>query len=95
MAAERVATIEALDPATRELVGIAAAIAGHCQPCFAHHYREALGLGVAAEAVRAAIELARAVRGAGDRHMDEFVGRRLASGPTTLSTPAEDAVSAP
>jgi AhpD family alkylhydroperoxidase len=74
-----------LDPATRELVGVAAAIAGHCQPCFEFHYREALRLGVPPQAVQEAFELARAIRGAGDRHMDEFAARRLAS---TLSSTA-------
>ncbi len=77
---------EALDPKTKELVGIAAAVAGHCQPCFAYHYKEALNLGVPMEAIQASVELARAVRAAGDRHMDEFVMRRLAEGrlPTAL-----------
>lgn len=68
---------EALDPKTKELVGIAAAVAGHCQPCFAYHYREALNLGVIVEEIQAAVELARAVRSAGDRHLDEFVTRRM------------------
>jgi AhpD family alkylhydroperoxidase len=80
MAPERQVTVNVLDPATRELVGIGAAIAGHCQPCFTYHYQEALKLGVRADAIQAAIELARAVRGSGDRYMDEFVGRRLAAG---------------
>lgn len=66
-----------LDLKTKELIGIAAAVAGHCQPCFAHHYREALNAGVSIEAIQASVELARAVRGAGDRHMDEFVARRM------------------
>ncbi len=68
---------EALDAATKELVGIAAAVAGHCQPCFVYHYKQALALGVPVAAIQAAVELARAVRGAGDRHMDEFVVRRM------------------
>lgn len=68
---------EALDPKTKELVGIAAAVAGHCQPCFAYHHKTALQSGATAEEIREAVELARAVRGAGDRHMDEFVVRRL------------------
>lgn len=68
---------EVLDLKTKELIGIAAAVAGHCQPCFAYHYREALHAGVSTEAIQAAVELARAVRGAGDRHMDEFVARRM------------------
>ncbi len=69
---------EVLDPTTKELVGIAAAIAGHCQPCFAYHYKEARRLGVSEEAIRAAVDLARSVRQAGDKHMDEFAARRVA-----------------
>ena len=68
---------EALDPRTTELVGIAAAIAGHCQPCFDFHYKKALELGVNQEAIRAAVTLARAVRAAGDRHLDEHANRRM------------------
>jgi AhpD family alkylhydroperoxidase len=68
---------EVLEPAVKELVGIAAAVAGHCQPCFSYHYRQALALGVSAEPVHAAVEMARAVRTAGDRHMDEFADRRI------------------
>ncbi len=59
-------------------MGIAAAIAGHCQPCFAYHYKEALRLGVAEKSIRAAVDLARAVRQAADKHMDEFAARRMA-----------------
>lgn len=69
---------ETLEPQTRELVGIAAAVAGHCQPCFAFHYKEALRLGVSELAIEAAMELARAVRQAGDNHMDQFAARRIA-----------------
>lgn len=68
---------EILEIVTKELIGIAAAIAGHCQPCFAYHYKEALSLGASNEAIQAAIELARAVRASGDRHMDEFAAHRM------------------
>lgn len=68
---------DVLDPKTKELVGVAAAVAGHCQPCFEYHFKVALNSGVTVEEIQAAVELARAVRGAGDRHMDEFVTRRL------------------
>jgi AhpD family alkylhydroperoxidase len=68
---------EALDPRTTELVGIAAAIAGHCQPCFDFHYKKALDLGVSQDEIHAAVALARAVRGAGDRRMDEHATRRM------------------
>lgn len=69
---------EVLEPKTKELIGIAAAVAGHCQPCFAYHYKEALRLGVSEVAIQASIELARAVRQSGDKHMDEFAARRMA-----------------
>jgi AhpD family alkylhydroperoxidase len=68
---------EALDPRTAELVGIAAAVAGHCQPCFDYHYRQARELGVSDEEIHAAVSLARRVRAAGDRHMDEHVARGM------------------
>ncbi len=70
---------ESLRAKTWELVGIAAAVAGHCQPCFAYHYKEALNCGATPEEIQEAVEMARAVRGVGDRHMDEFVARRIAA----------------
>ena len=83
--------VEALDPKTKELAGIAAAVAGHCQPCFAYHYKEALSLGVPVEAIRAAVELARAVRSAGDRHMDEFVTRWMSEAVVAAERGQSDA----
>ncbi len=49
-------------------MGIGAAIAGHCQPCFDYHYREAVRLGAPQAAIEAAVGMARAVRGAGAQH---------------------------
>ena len=69
---------EVLDPRIGELVGIGAAVAGHCQPRFDYHYRKALELGVRDDEIRAAVALARSVRAAGDRHMDEHVARGMA-----------------
>jgi AhpD family alkylhydroperoxidase len=68
---------KSLEPRTAEPVGIAAAITGHRQPCFDFHYKKALELGVSPDEIRAAVALARAVRGAGDRHMDEHANRRM------------------
>jgi AhpD family alkylhydroperoxidase len=62
---------------TTELVGIAAAVAGHCEPCFVYHYNEALNLGIPFVAIEEAVSLARAVRQAGQKHMEEFVRRRM------------------
>ncbi len=69
---------ETLDPRTAELAGIAAAVAGHCQPCFDYHYQKALELDVTVAEIQATVKLARAVRAAGDRHMDEHVARGMA-----------------
>lgn len=66
-----------LDPTTAELVGIAAAVAGHCEPCFNYHYNEALNLGVSFAAIEEAVSLAQAVREAGQRRMAEFARRRM------------------
>lgn len=70
---------DALDQRTKELAGIAAVIAGHCQPCFSYHYKEALRLKVSATEIAAAVEIARAVRGSGDRHMDEYAARLMSA----------------
>lgn len=65
-----------MDKKTKELVGIAVAVAGHCQKCFDYHYNEAVKLGVAKEDVAEAIELAKAIRQAGANSMDEFVAHK-------------------
>ncbi len=66
-----------LEPRTAELVGIAAAVAGHCPSCFELHYRKALDLGLEHGEIEAALTLARAIRSAGDHHMDEFTADRM------------------
>ncbi len=66
-----------LDPVTTELVGIAAAVAGHSEPSFNYHYNEALNLGVPFAAIEEAVNLARAVHQAGQKHMEEFARRRM------------------
>ena len=65
-----------MDQKTKELVGIAAAVAGHCQKCFDYHLGEAGKLGVTKEDVAEAVELAQAIRQAGAKSMDEFVARK-------------------
>lgn len=74
-----------LDPVTKELVGIAAAVAGHCAPCFAYHFQQAMALGIAPQTIQAVVSFAQAIRRAGDRHMDEFAERRIA-GRSALET---------
>lgn len=66
-----------MDSDTKELVAIAAAIAGKCQPGFADRVQQAQELGIPADQIREAIQLAREVRASGDKHMDEFASRRM------------------
>lgn len=66
-----------METITRELVAIAAAIAGKCQPCFAYHFKQAQELGIPQEQIDEAIQLAKDIRASGDRHMDEFAQRRM------------------
>jgi len=66
-----------MDAKTKELVGIAAAVAGHCQKCFSYHYNEAKKLAIEDGDIKEAIEFARGIRHAGDTGMDEFVDRML------------------
>jgi AhpD family alkylhydroperoxidase len=54
-------------PAVEELVAIGAAIACNCEPCFKHHFREALKLGVDRGDVALAVATARKVK----EHMAE------------------------
>ena len=64
-----------MDAKIKELVGIAAAVAGHCQKCFSYHYNEAKILGIDAGEINETVEFAKAIRSAGNQGMDEFVGR--------------------
>lgn len=69
--------MEILDPKTREFIGIAAAVAGLCQPCFDYHFAEAQKLGITLEEIRATVRLAQAIRQAGKGNMDKYVQAKL------------------
>lgn len=69
--------IEALDPITEELIGIAAAVASQCECCFTNHYNEALDLGVPFKAIEEAVSVARAVAERHQKHIDECFNRRM------------------
>ena len=66
-----------MNAATKELVAIAASVAGKCQPCFAYHYKQAKEQGIGGDLIQEAVELAKDIRASGDKHMDEFVERRM------------------
>jgi AhpD family alkylhydroperoxidase len=62
---------------TKELVCIAASVAGHCKKCFAYHYNEAEKSGVSKKDINETIEYAKRIRLAGGNGMDEFVDGRM------------------
>lgn len=66
-----------MDPKTKELAGIAAAVAGHCQKCFSYHYNEAKKLEIERNDIEEVIEFAKSIRSAGNQGMDEFVQKIL------------------
>ncbi len=63
--------------AVAELVAIGAAVAARCEPCFKFHYDKARKLGVSGEDMQRAVELARSVKDAADRHIAELTDRFL------------------
>lgn len=71
--------MEAINPKVRELIGIAAAVAGHCQPCFEYHLEQARKLGLSGGEIKAAVKIAQSVRKAGADNMDKYVNDRLSS----------------
>lgn len=69
--------MELLDAVTKELVGVAASVAGHCQPCLEYHLAEARRLGATEDQIQDAVKLAEAVSRAGDRHMHAFARKSM------------------
>lgn len=70
--------MEFLDQRVRELIGVAAAVAGHCQPCFDYHLEQARKLGLSEIEIKATVKLAQAIRKAGNDNMDNYVQKKLA-----------------
>jgi AhpD family alkylhydroperoxidase len=68
---------ENLDERTKELVGIAASVAGHCRPCFLYHFKQAKKLGVSLEDIQEVVEFAGSISAAGDKGMNEFSSKQL------------------
>lgn len=67
-----------MDKKTMELVGIAASVAGHCQPCLRYHMAAASKLGVEKKDIRTAVALAKAISQAGDESMAELAQKLIA-----------------
>jgi len=66
-----------MDQKTKELIGIAAAVAGHCQKCFSYHYNEAKRLKIEQVDIEEVVEFAKSIRTAGNKGIDEFIHRMI------------------
>jgi len=89
-------------PEVAELVGIGAAIAANCEPCFKHHSLEARKLGVSLDDVARAVDMAQSVKQAPThsiaRLVDELLHGNFAavpesdycSGPNATTKPATE-----
>ena len=75
-------------PAVAELVAMGAAIAANCDPCLRHHAREAETLGVSAEDMARAVELAAKVKDAPHRNILKLAARLTGSGRAEGETKA-------
>ncbi len=73
-----------LTPEETELVAVAAAVAGTCQPCLKHHYGKAAELGISPERLKAVAAIARGVRSTPEKHIDELM-ETLAGGEVEAS----------
>ncbi len=69
-----------MDEKTKELIALAASVAGHCQPCFLLHMEIAKQVGVTEDEIREAIRWATAISENGDKQMSEFVNENLPGG---------------
>ncbi|MEM3068973.1 MAG: carboxymuconolactone decarboxylase family protein [Nitrososphaerales archaeon] len=70
-------TEEILDPRTKELVALAASVAGLCQPCFEYHSAKAKILGINKTEIREVIRISQTVRKRGAEFMDGFIEKTL------------------
>ena len=69
--------VNVLDDKIRELIGIAASIAGGCEPCLKYHYNAAKNTGCTLEQMREAVEIAKMVRQAPLNAVDELASKLL------------------
>lgn len=79
-------------PQVAELVAIGAAIASNCGPCFKYHYDTARKLGVSADDMQRAVDLAQKVKDTPARAMLELAERYLTpAAPTDADSKASSA----
>jgi AhpD family alkylhydroperoxidase len=68
---------EKIDERTKELVGIAASVAGHCRPCFLYHFKQAKTVGISLNEIQEVVEFAGSISTAGDKGMNEFIVKTM------------------
>jgi AhpD family alkylhydroperoxidase len=66
-----------MDEKTRELIGVAASIAGHCRPCFLYHFKQAKALNITTKDLEETIEFAKSIGEAGNKGIYEWVQRQM------------------
>jgi len=69
--------VDYFDFRVKTLLGIAASVAGHYEPCFEFYLEQARKKGVPERAIRGAISIARSIRKTGQHNMDTHVQKKL------------------
>ena len=82
-------------PAVEELVAIGASIACNCDPCFKHHFREAMRLGVSRADMAQAVATARKVKEHIAEQILKTAGEQLAAAGETGPQPGSCCCSRP
>lgn len=67
----------ALDPKTKELAAVAAAIAGNCLPCLKYHFSEAKKNGCTGQELSEVIEIAKMIKNRPITDIEKFAGQLL------------------
>ena len=81
--------------AIEELVAIGAAIACNCEPCFKHHFREAMKQGVSRGDVALAVATARTVKEHMAAQIQKVAGEQLAAAQEIGPPPGSCCCSSP
>jgi AhpD family alkylhydroperoxidase len=74
-----------MDEGTKKLIAVGASVGANCHPCLEYHIARALELGIDRREIRAAVELAKAVRGGATASMDKLALSLLGSDPPKQS----------
>jgi AhpD family alkylhydroperoxidase len=62
-----------MDEKTREIIGVAASVAGRCRPCFLYHFKQAKTLNIPLKDLEETIEFAKSIGEAGDKGFCDII----------------------